>query len=113
MQNAPAKKTAKDIIEEHQLESPATSTEFAKYYKNHAKKVKAAKSCLNVVSTIMMVVSLAALFFCVMSFVEPKSASNTHRLKASNGPSEGNVEMQTVLSAISTMLWGMVATKAK
>jgi len=60
-----------------------------------------------------MVVSLAALFFCLMSFMTPKSAGNAHKLKSSNGPAEGNAEMQTMLSAVSAMLWGLVATKAK
>lgn len=109
----PVKKTARDVIEEHQLDSPANSQEFAKYYQNHAKKVKAAKSCLSTVSTLLMVVSLTALFFCLMSFMTPKQAGNAHRLKASNGPAEGNAEMQTMLTAISSMLWGLVAAKAK
>lgn len=104
-------KTARDLIEEEELETPANSAEFAEYYQNHAKKVTAAKGCLSVIATLLMVVSCVALFFIAMSFMQPKAS--VHRLKSSNGPTEGNSDVQNVLKLISAMIWGLVASKAK
>ena len=104
-------KTARQLIEDHNLETPAQSKAFAKYYKDHAVKVKSAKSCLNLVSCSLLIISVVALAFIFMSFMEPKSTS-VHRLKSGNGP-EGNSEMETIFATMSALIWSSVAVKAK
>ena len=119
-QAEPIKKasTASEIIEAEGLEAPSESVEFAQYMHNHMGKTAKAKSTLSKISKVTMVIaigSLAYVCFTLMTTMKfgsgPKSSTGHARLRATMEEDDNSMSM--TLNALSVMVWGMVAAKAK
>lgn len=109
--------TASQIIEAEGLERPSESVEFAQYFHNHMGKTEKAKASLNKISKVTMAIALGSLFYVcftlmsTMKFGAPAHHGGHARLRASR-EEDGN-QMAMTLNALSVMVWGLVAAKAK